>query len=140
MSVEIRRISRLIFSVLIFIRLSQITKSEMGLLRFLFYVAMNEFPCWISFHNFLWNNISGGSAPKHGGIILKFKQNYFDTNFWFLFLKAGVLYQFKFCVNIFFPHSRKFWLIMILYLDLPACVFVRSIIRWQEDQSKNVGS
>ena len=26
--------------------------------------------CWISFHNFLWNNISGSSAPKHGGIFL----------------------------------------------------------------------
>ena len=45
---------------------AQIPKSEMGLLRFLFYVAINEFPCWISFHNFLWNNISGERAQTSG--------------------------------------------------------------------------
>ena len=47
-------------------QLAQIPKSEMGLLRFLFYVAINEFPCWISFHNFLWNNISGERAQTSG--------------------------------------------------------------------------
>ena len=57
---------KLIFFFQIFTRLSQITKSEMGLLRFLFYVAMNEFPAeYLSI--IFFETIFRGSTPKHQG-------------------------------------------------------------------------
>ena len=62
--------------------------------------------CWISFHNFLWNNISGSSAPKHGGIFLKFQTKYFHLYF---FLGAS---KKKYCnINVIF-HLCVFVLIV----------------------------
>ena len=55
-----------LFFLQIFTRLSQITKSEMGLLRFLFYVAMNEFPAEYLSIIFFETIFRGAAHPNMG--------------------------------------------------------------------------